>query len=185
MTVIKHNPPELFPPYRCYSHATEIRDSSRLLIISGLNGYSLTVSLCRSRSRSRATSSGGTSVRSCGQREWTIRIWSRCAHTWRGPVRAAARGCSERRCRSRARPHARPATPRCRFPRCLDAVTGRSCRDLSGPAGSRVIWRLLRNQDRRSRCATRLEVAVGISGLGQSIRLADEDLDGLLFHGGE
>jgi enamine deaminase RidA (YjgF/YER057c/UK114 family) len=39
MTLIKHNPPELFPPYRCYSHATEIRDSSRLLIISGLNGY--------------------------------------------------------------------------------------------------------------------------------------------------
>jgi enamine deaminase RidA (YjgF/YER057c/UK114 family) len=39
MTVIRHNPPELFPPYRCYSHATEIRGSSRLLIISGLNGY--------------------------------------------------------------------------------------------------------------------------------------------------
>jgi enamine deaminase RidA (YjgF/YER057c/UK114 family) len=39
MTVIKHNPPELFPPYRCYSHATEIRGNSRLLIISGLNGY--------------------------------------------------------------------------------------------------------------------------------------------------
>jgi 2-iminobutanoate/2-iminopropanoate deaminase len=39
MTVTRHNPPELFPPYRCYSHATEIRGSSRLLIISGLNGY--------------------------------------------------------------------------------------------------------------------------------------------------
>jgi 2-iminobutanoate/2-iminopropanoate deaminase len=39
MTVTKHNPPKLFPPYRCYSHATEIRGSSRLLIISGLNGY--------------------------------------------------------------------------------------------------------------------------------------------------
>ncbi len=39
MTVIKHNPPELFPPYRCYSHATEIAGGSRLLIISGLNGY--------------------------------------------------------------------------------------------------------------------------------------------------
>jgi 2-iminobutanoate/2-iminopropanoate deaminase len=39
MTVIKHNPTELFPPYRCYSHATEIRGGSRLLIISGLNGY--------------------------------------------------------------------------------------------------------------------------------------------------
>lgn len=39
MTVIKHNPKELFPQYRCYSHATEIRGDSRLLIISGLNGY--------------------------------------------------------------------------------------------------------------------------------------------------
>ena len=39
MPVIKHNPPGLFPPYRCYSHATEIRGDSRLLIISGLNGY--------------------------------------------------------------------------------------------------------------------------------------------------
>jgi 2-iminobutanoate/2-iminopropanoate deaminase len=39
MTVIQHNPPGLFPPYRCYTHATEIRGDSRLLIISGLNGY--------------------------------------------------------------------------------------------------------------------------------------------------
>ena len=39
MPTIKHNPPELFPPYRCYSHATEITGDSRLLIISGLNGY--------------------------------------------------------------------------------------------------------------------------------------------------
>lgn len=39
MPVIKHNPKELFPQYRCYSHATEIRGDSRLLIISGLNGY--------------------------------------------------------------------------------------------------------------------------------------------------
>jgi len=39
MPVISHNPLELFPPYRCYSHATEIRGDSRLLIISGLNGY--------------------------------------------------------------------------------------------------------------------------------------------------
>jgi 2-iminobutanoate/2-iminopropanoate deaminase len=39
MPVIKHNPPGLFPPYRCYSHATEIRGDSKLLIISGLNGY--------------------------------------------------------------------------------------------------------------------------------------------------
>lgn len=36
---IKHNPPGLFPQYRCYTHAVEIRSSgSRLLIISGLNG---------------------------------------------------------------------------------------------------------------------------------------------------
>jgi 2-iminobutanoate/2-iminopropanoate deaminase len=39
MPTIKHNPPELFPPYRCYSHATEICGDSRLLVISGLNGY--------------------------------------------------------------------------------------------------------------------------------------------------
>lgn len=39
MPVIQHNPKELFPPYRCYSHATEIRGDSRLLVISGLNGY--------------------------------------------------------------------------------------------------------------------------------------------------
>ena len=39
MPVIKHNPAGLFPQYRCYSHATEIRGNSRLLIISGLNGY--------------------------------------------------------------------------------------------------------------------------------------------------
>lgn len=39
MPVIKHNPAGLFPQYRCYSHATEICGDSRLLIISGLNGY--------------------------------------------------------------------------------------------------------------------------------------------------
>lgn len=39
MTVIRHNPDGLFPPYRCYSHATEIRGEARLLVISGLNGY--------------------------------------------------------------------------------------------------------------------------------------------------
>ena len=39
MPIIQHNPPELFPPYRCYTHATEIRGDARLLIISGLNGY--------------------------------------------------------------------------------------------------------------------------------------------------
>lgn len=39
MPMIKHNPKDLFPQYRCYSHATEIRGDARLLIISGLNGY--------------------------------------------------------------------------------------------------------------------------------------------------
>jgi 2-iminobutanoate/2-iminopropanoate deaminase len=39
MPLVRHNPKELFPPYRCYSHATEIRGDARLLVISGLNGY--------------------------------------------------------------------------------------------------------------------------------------------------
>lgn len=39
MPTIHHNPPELFPQYRCYTHAVEIRGEARLLIISGLNGY--------------------------------------------------------------------------------------------------------------------------------------------------
>jgi len=38
MPVIAHNPEGVFPPYRGYSHAMEIRDS-RLLVISGLNGF--------------------------------------------------------------------------------------------------------------------------------------------------
>ncbi len=37
--MIKHNPNGLFPPYRGYSHAIEIPGGSRLLVISGLNGY--------------------------------------------------------------------------------------------------------------------------------------------------
>ena len=39
MPIIKHNPPELFPQYRNYSHAVEVSNNSRLLFISGLNGY--------------------------------------------------------------------------------------------------------------------------------------------------
>lgn len=39
MPVIKHNPKEMYPQYQSYSHALEIRGDSRLLIISGLNGY--------------------------------------------------------------------------------------------------------------------------------------------------
>jgi enamine deaminase RidA (YjgF/YER057c/UK114 family) len=38
MPVIQHNPAGVFPPYRGYSHAVEVRDT-RLLVISGLNGY--------------------------------------------------------------------------------------------------------------------------------------------------
>ncbi len=39
MPVTKHNPAELFPQYRNYSHAVEVSSNSRLLFISGLNGY--------------------------------------------------------------------------------------------------------------------------------------------------
>lgn len=39
MPVILHNPEGVFPPYRNYSHAAEVRGDARLLIISGLNGY--------------------------------------------------------------------------------------------------------------------------------------------------
>lgn len=39
MPIVHHNPPELFPQYRCYSHAIEVSGDSRLLLISGLNGY--------------------------------------------------------------------------------------------------------------------------------------------------
>jgi enamine deaminase RidA (YjgF/YER057c/UK114 family) len=39
MPIISHNPENLYPRYQSYSHAIEIRGDSRLLIISGLNGY--------------------------------------------------------------------------------------------------------------------------------------------------
>ncbi|HZE82998.1 MAG TPA: RidA family protein [Puia sp.] len=39
MPVIQHNPVDVFPPYRNYSHAVEVRGNSSLLFISGLNGY--------------------------------------------------------------------------------------------------------------------------------------------------
>jgi enamine deaminase RidA (YjgF/YER057c/UK114 family) len=39
MTITTHNPKELFPPYRNYSHAIEVSSNARLLFISGLNGY--------------------------------------------------------------------------------------------------------------------------------------------------
>jgi 2-iminobutanoate/2-iminopropanoate deaminase len=39
MSVVRHNPAGLYPPYRSYCHAIEIRESSRLLVIAGINGY--------------------------------------------------------------------------------------------------------------------------------------------------
>jgi 2-iminobutanoate/2-iminopropanoate deaminase len=39
MPLTKHNPAELFPQYRNYSHAIEVSNHARLLFISGLNGY--------------------------------------------------------------------------------------------------------------------------------------------------
>lgn len=39
MAILQHNPLTVFPPYRNYSHAVEIKGPSSLLIISGLNGY--------------------------------------------------------------------------------------------------------------------------------------------------
>ena len=39
MPIIKHNPTDLFPQYRNYSHAIEVRGDARILFISGLNGY--------------------------------------------------------------------------------------------------------------------------------------------------
>jgi enamine deaminase RidA (YjgF/YER057c/UK114 family) len=39
MNMIFHNPEGVFPPYRNYSHAVEIKGDARILFISGLNGY--------------------------------------------------------------------------------------------------------------------------------------------------
>jgi 2-iminobutanoate/2-iminopropanoate deaminase len=39
MSLILHNPGNLFPPYRNYSHAVQVKGESSLLFISGLNGY--------------------------------------------------------------------------------------------------------------------------------------------------
>lgn len=39
MSITPHNPPELFPRYGNYNHAVEVRGDSRMLFISGLNGY--------------------------------------------------------------------------------------------------------------------------------------------------
>src|SRR5262245_17675853 len=37
--VTTYNPPGVFPPYRCYVHASEVAAGSRMLFISGLNGF--------------------------------------------------------------------------------------------------------------------------------------------------
>lgn len=39
MPIVRHNPAEMFPQYRNYSHAVEVSGNSRVLFISGLNGY--------------------------------------------------------------------------------------------------------------------------------------------------
>jgi 2-iminobutanoate/2-iminopropanoate deaminase len=39
MAILTHDPAGVFPPYRAYTHAVEIAGGTRLLIISGLNGY--------------------------------------------------------------------------------------------------------------------------------------------------
>ncbi len=39
MPLVSHNPAGVFPPYRAYSHAMEVATGSRMLFISGLNGY--------------------------------------------------------------------------------------------------------------------------------------------------
>jgi 2-iminobutanoate/2-iminopropanoate deaminase len=39
MPPVVHNPSSVFPPYRGYVHALEVPAGSRLLFISGLNGF--------------------------------------------------------------------------------------------------------------------------------------------------
>jgi 2-iminobutanoate/2-iminopropanoate deaminase len=39
MSIIHHNPDGVFPPYRNYSHAVEVKGDASILFISGLNGY--------------------------------------------------------------------------------------------------------------------------------------------------
>ena len=39
MSITRHNPETLYPLYRNYSHSIEVSGNSRLLFISGLNGY--------------------------------------------------------------------------------------------------------------------------------------------------
>jgi enamine deaminase RidA (YjgF/YER057c/UK114 family) len=39
MPIVQHNPPTVFPGYRAYSHAIEVRGDARMLVVSGLNGF--------------------------------------------------------------------------------------------------------------------------------------------------
>jgi 2-iminobutanoate/2-iminopropanoate deaminase len=39
MSIKLHTPEGVFPPYRNYSHAVEVKEGARTLFISGLNGY--------------------------------------------------------------------------------------------------------------------------------------------------
>jgi len=39
MAITHHNPSTLFPQYRNYSHAVEVSGDSKIVFISGLNGY--------------------------------------------------------------------------------------------------------------------------------------------------
>lgn len=39
MTLRQHNPDGVFPPYANFAHAVEVSADSRLLFVSGLNGY--------------------------------------------------------------------------------------------------------------------------------------------------
>ncbi|MEM7170761.1 MAG: RidA family protein [Pseudomonadota bacterium] len=39
MPITKHNPKDVFPQYQNYSHGIELSAGSRILFISGLNGY--------------------------------------------------------------------------------------------------------------------------------------------------
>jgi len=39
MAIVQHNPASVFPPYRAYAHAVEVAAGSRMLVISGLNGF--------------------------------------------------------------------------------------------------------------------------------------------------
>jgi len=39
MNIIQHNPEQLYPRYKNFSHAIEVKSGTRQLFISGLNGY--------------------------------------------------------------------------------------------------------------------------------------------------